>query len=118
MLLQCNKGISVKEFKSAFIIRDAIWNATTAWEKVTDTLFMDSITCGYPHYFDMTTFFLLQNLKAKTVVGEFQYGEGLSFPGIQSFDDTDKNCLSVDSDAPFSLQMTVKHVIWHECKFR
>lgn len=50
--------------------------------------------------------FLLQNILAKTVVGELQYVEGLSCPGIQSFDDTVKNCLSIDSDAPFSLQMT------------
>jgi len=39
-------------------------------------------------------------------VGELQYDEGLSCPGIQSFDDAFKNCLSIDSDAPFSLQIT------------
>jgi hypothetical protein len=47
-----------------------------------------------------------------------EYVEGLSCPGIQSFDDTVKNCLSIDSDALFSVQMTVKYVVWHECEFR
>jgi hypothetical protein len=51
---------------------------------------MDSITFGYPHYFDVTRTFLLQNMEVKTVVGELQHVEGLSLPGIQSFDDTVK----------------------------
>ena len=81
---------------------------------------MDSVTCGYPHYFYMMTrtFFFLQNIEAETIVAELECGEALSCPGIQSFDDTVKNCLSIDSDAPLSLQMTVKYVIWHECEFR
>jgi hypothetical protein len=52
---------------------------------------MDSITCGYPHYFDITrTFFLLQHIEAKRVMGELQYGEGLSWPGVHSFGDSQK----------------------------
>lgn len=80
--------------------------------------FTDSITCGYLHYFDMTRPFSYCRISRQKQLWEscnmvkVCHGQGSSHLI------TVKNCLTIDSDASFSLHMTVKYVIWHECEFR